>query len=475
MVRPELDNPGLETQCSSHWAIELKSYCWGGVEFIQLLYCIIIYLSFPNCDCLLIREVLWFSWTQELLVPVEKFTVRMPMVRPELATPRLQTQCSGHLAIHFKMFCWEGVEFIQSVYCIIMYLSFLNCDWLLIREVQWFYRTQELLVPVARVELATTGLQTQCSSNCAIQLRSYCWEGVEFIQFLYCIIIYLSFLNCDWLLIWEIQWFYWTQEFLVPVAKFTVKMRLWCSNSQPLDYKLSALAIELYSSKWFCWEGVEFIQLVHCIIIYLSFLNCDWLLIREVQWFYWTQELLVPAEKFTVRMPMVRPELETPGLETQCSSHWAIQLKSYCWEGVEFIQLLYCIIIYLSFPNCDCLLIREVLWFSWTQELLVTVEKFTVRMPMVRAELATHGLQTQCSCHLAMHFKMVLLGRSWVYPVGVLHHYIFIISQLWLTSHPRSTVVLLDTGTPGTSREIYSEDADGETRTRNPWIRNPVL
>ena len=45
-------------------------------------------------------------------------------------------------------------------------------------------------------------------------------------------------------------------------------------------------------------------------------------------------------------------------------------------------------------------------------------------------------------------------------------HYIFIISELWLTSHPRSTVVLLETGTPGTSREIYSEDADGETRTR---------
>ena len=39
-----------------------------------------------------------------------------------------------------------------------------------------------------------------------------------------------------------------------------------------------------------------------------------------------------------------------------------------------------------------------------------------------------------------------------------MHNYIFIISQLWLTSHPRSTVVLLDTGTPGTSREIYSED-----------------
>ena len=37
------------------------------------------------------------------------------------------------------------------------------------------------------------------------------------------------------------------------------------------------------------------------------------------------------------------------------------------------------------------------------------------------------------------------------------------------TSHPRSTVVLLDTETPGTSREIYSEVAEGETRTRNPW------
>ena len=38
------------------------------------------------------------------------------------------------------------------------------------------------------------------------------------------------------------------------------------------------------------------------------------------------------------------------------------------------------------------------------------------------------------------------------------HHYIFFISQLRLTSHPRSTVVLLDTETPGTSREIYGED-----------------
>ena len=55
-------------------------------------------------------------------------------------------------------------------------------------------------------------------------------------------------------------------------------------------------------------------QRIHFIIIYLSLLNCGWLLIREVQWFYWTQELLVPAEKFSIRMPKVRLELATPRL-----------------------------------------------------------------------------------------------------------------------------------------------------------------
>ena len=45
----------------------------------------------------------------------------------------------------------------------------------------------------------------------------------------------------------------------------------------------------------------------------------------------------------------------------------------------------------------------------------------------------------------------------------------------YLQETPRSTVVLLDTGTPGTSREIYSEDADGETRTGNPSVINRVL
>ena len=54
-------------------------------------------------------------------------------------------------------------------------------------------------------------------------------------------------------------------------------------------------------------------------------------------------------------------------------------------------------------------------------------------------------------------------------------NYIFIISSLWLTSHPRGAVVLLDTGTPDTSRGIYSEDADDETRTRNSSVINRLL
>ena len=58
---------------------------------------------------------------------------------------------------------------------------------------------------------------------------------------------------------------------------------------------------------------------------------------------------------------------------------------------------------------------------------------------------------------------------------GLRDHYIFIISQLWLISHPRNTVILLDTGTSGTSREIYSEDADDGTGTRNPSVINRVL
>ena len=36
-------------------------------------------------------------------------------------------------------------------------------------------------------------------------------------------------------------------------------------------------------------------------------------------------------------------------------------------------------------------------------------------------------------------------------------------------------MVLKDTETLSTSREVYSEYAEGETRVRNPLITNPVL
>ena len=43
-------------------------------------------------------------------------------------------------------------------------------------------------------------------------------------------------------------------------------------------------------------------------------------------------------DKKTHKLPMVRLELATPGLQTQCSNHWAIQIRSYSWEGVELIM-----------------------------------------------------------------------------------------------------------------------------------------
>ena len=60
--------------------------------------------------------------------------------------------------------------------------------------------------------------------------------------------IYLPFLNCGWLLIREVQWFYWVQESWYQQWNLQWGCRWWDSNSQPLGYKLSALAIELNSS-----------------------------------------------------------------------------------------------------------------------------------------------------------------------------------------------------------------------------------
>ena len=174
-------------------------------------------------------------------------------------------------------------------------------------------------------------------------------------------------------------------------------------------------------------------------------------------------------------MQKVRPEFATPWLQNQCFSDWPIQLESYYRELVEFIQLVHCIIVYLSFLNCDWLLIGEVQLFYWTEKLLEEVEKFIVMVPKVRLEFASPGLKNAVLYRLCYTGQKLLLGRSWVYSVGVLHHCIFVISQLWLTSHPRSTVVLLDTETPGTSRKIYNEDDKGETRYQNPWFTNAVL
>ena len=172
---------------------------------------------------------------------------------------------------------------------------------------------------------------------------------------------------------------------------------------------------------------------------------------------------------------MVRLELATPGLQTQCSSHWAIQLNLQLPGGTWVYQvgvLHHYIYIYsqlrLTFhPRKTVVLLN-----TWTPG---TSREIYSEDDNDGLELATPGLQTQCSSHWAIQLNLLLLGRGWIYPVGVLHNYTFIISQLWLTSHLRSTVVLLNTGTPGTSGEIQNEDANSETRTCDPRITNPVL
>ena len=69
-------------------------------------------------------------------------------------------------------------------------------------------------------------------------------------------------------------------------------------------------------------------------------------------------------------------------------------------------------------------------------------------------------------CNICRKCKPKYLSLSKTYNL----HYILIISQLWLTSHPRSTVVLLGTGAPGTSREIYSKDADDGLELATPRV-----
>ena len=81
------------------------------------------------------------------------------------------------------------------------------------------------------------------------------------------------------------------------------------------DAKPSALAIELNSSK--AIAGKELSLSSWCIAslyIYNFSTVVDLSSERHSKWLYWTQELLAPVEKFTVRMSMMGLELATPRL-----------------------------------------------------------------------------------------------------------------------------------------------------------------
>ena len=53
-----------------------------------------------------------------------------------------------------------------------------------------------------------------------------------------------------------------------------------------------------------------------------------------------------------------------------------------------------------------------------------------------------------------LNSSQLVVARSQIYPDGVLnHHVLLVITHLWLTSHLRGKLFLLDTGTPCTGRE----------------------
>ena len=76
-------------------------------------------------------------------------------------------------------------------------------------------------------------------------------------------------------------------------------------------------------------------------------------------------------------------------------------------------------------------------------------------LTVTESEINTKGM-LRLKISSVMFLFMKYEHRNFAY-VPLYHHYIFIISQPWLISHLRSTVVLLDTGTPSTSKEIYGE------------------
>ena len=88
-----------------------------------------------------------------------------------------------------------------------------------------------------------------------------------------------------------------------------------------LDYKLSALAIELYSSKAIAGKELSLSSWCIASLYFSHFSTVIDFPSEKYNGFYCTQELLVPVEKFSVRMPMMGLELATPQLQTECSSH----------------------------------------------------------------------------------------------------------------------------------------------------------
>ena len=93
---------------------------------------------------------------------------------------------------------------------------------------------------------------------------------------------------------------------------------------------------------------------VQCIIIFLSFLNCDWLLIRESQ-LYWYQEFLCPVEplyfsdeKSTLLVPRVPAssrttvllgwEVNPTGTRSPLSSRTTVKCTSQMRSQSQFID-----------------------------------------------------------------------------------------------------------------------------------------
>ena len=313
-------------------------------------------------------------------------TKYMLMVSLELATPELQTQCSSHWGTAAQKLLL-GRSWLYPVgvlhHCIFiisqLWLTSHSRSTVVLLDTGTPGTSREIYerMPIVSLELATPRLQTQCSSH-------------------------------------------------------------WATGAQKL----------LLGRSWLYPVGV----LHHCIFI----ISQLWLTSHSRSTVV-LQNTGTPGTSREIyeRMPIVSLELATPRLQTQCSSHWATGAQKLL-VGRSWV--------YPVVVLHHCIFIISQLWLtSHPRSTVVLLDTGTpctsreiyVRMPIVSLELATPGLQAQCSSHWATGAQKLLLGRSWVYPVGVLHHCISIISQLWLTSDPRSTVILLDTGTPCTSRDIY--------------------